>query len=55
MKTWEQAATENGWRIFIDLPTRTEFRHPNREDDYVTDAKGEAAWRELCEFMGINR
>jgi len=55
MRTWQEAAEAAGWRVFIDLPSRTEFRHPDREDDFMTDAKGEAAWRELCEFMCINR
>jgi hypothetical protein len=55
MRTWETAAREAGWTIFIDLPSRTEFRNPNLEDDFVTDRKGEIAWRELCEFVGIVR
>lgn len=55
MQTWEEAGKMQGWKIFIDLPTRTEFRNDNREDDFVTDSKGEAAWQELCEYMGIHR
>ena len=45
MRTWQEAAEAAGWRVFIDLPSRTEFRHPDREDDFMTDSKGEAAWR----------
>ena len=55
MQTWEEAARAAGWSIFIDLPSRTEFRHVEREDDFVTDFKGEAAWKELCNFMRITR
>jgi hypothetical protein len=55
MRTWEAAAREAGWTIFMDLPSRTEFRHSNSDADYVTDTKGEAAWRELCELAGITR
>ena len=55
MQTWEEAAKAQGWKVFIDLPTRTEFRNDTREDDFVTDAKCEVAWQELCEFMGIRR
>ena len=53
MRTWEEAAKANGWKLFIDLPTRTEFRHSSRDEDYMTDLKGEAAWKELCELEGI--
>lgn len=55
MRTWEAAAREAGWTIFIDLPSRMEFRHNTRDADYVTDSKGEVAWRELCEMDGIKR
>jgi hypothetical protein len=55
MQTWEEAARSAGWSIFIDLPSRTEFRHLEEEDDFVTDLKGEAAWKELCDFMRIAR
>jgi len=55
MQTWEEAAQAEGWKVFIDLPSRTEFRHDTLDNDYVTDRKGEAAWKELCEFIGIRR
>lgn len=53
MQTWKEAAEAAGWKLFIDLPTRTEFRHTTRDADFVTDEKGEAAWKALCEIAGI--